>query len=181
MSLKQALQRRIEKRAEEGGEEADTSFGFFPTTPMELGTTAGIGGASIWGLNKLFGKHPMSLGKATLMGLTPAALPISAAFEAGSSLLSPLSDPRYQQGKATYFESWKEALRRSVAEYRRKGQEAQKEYGLLGYPLRAYHAAMNPITGLASLTGVMDKSSEFRARLEAEAARRKAEGEIHAV
>ena len=176
MTLDAIVKQRVLKRADaEDDLYREQTGGSYPVSPSEIGISTALGTALAKGTSHVpglwnKGNVPWGWGKSLGVTLSPAFMPWGALMEGGTALLNPLGDPKYRRGGRTYWASLKEGLRNSVQAYQQKGREATDRYGLLGYPVRYLHAINSPLTAALSATGVLDKKSSFRARLEFERA-----------
>jgi hypothetical protein len=128
-----------------------------PATIMGAATTAASLAAFPWLISRapyLIGrkpKKPMTLRESFKMSFMPAWLPVTAAFESGGHLLSPMSDPRYKAGERGYWKSVGESFRGAQEGLAERGAESRARYGMLGIPLQMFHGVMNPLASLSYL------------------------------
>lgn len=143
--------------------------GELPVSLGDIGTSVALGTGMTWGLNRvgrLFDKArkkkpspAMGLKDAFKFTFSPKFIPVAAGIGLASSALNPLQDPKWQRGERGFFDSWKEGVRGSAEEFRRKGQEARQQYGLLGLPVQAFHVLTDPMAAGAAALGVGKQAS----------------------
>lgn len=113
-----------------------------PTDPLDVSVAAGQTVGLPWLSRQMMGT-PISLGHAARIGLSPVETPMNALIDVATA---PLESPEYQSGESGYLGSMISGLKQRAHDVGEAGRDAQKRYGMLAYPLQAFHGISNPVS-----------------------------------